>query len=349
VIARRISVIDFFSGCGGTSLGLEQAGMRIAGGVDNDPDSAEAFQNNFPGSRFLETDIRALPSEALTPLLPRGPLLFAGCAPCQPFSNQNKTRSVADPRRGLLNEFTRMVVAHRPEYVVVENVPGMQRVGRDGPLAGFGSDLERAGYSCRTSILRALDYGVPQERRRLVVVGSLCGPARLPLATHGTGAHPVATVRQTIGDLPPLDDGGVDPLDPDHAAMALSPLNRARIRATPEGGDRRDWPAELRLACHKTYTGHSDVYGRMGWDRPASGLTTRCVSYSNGRFGHPEQHRAITVREAACLQTFPTTFQFTGTLTSRARQVGNAVPPLMAQRIGEALVEASSARMQDST
>lgn len=318
--------------------------MRIVAGVDNDPDAAATFRRNFPGSRFLETDIRELPAEALTPLLPPGPLLFAGCAPCQPFSDQNRARSATDPRRGLLDEFTRMVLAHRPEYVVVENVPGMQRVGDAGPLAGFVSELQRVGYSCGTGVLRALDYGVPQRRRRLVVVGSLHGHARLPLPTHGTGAEPVATVRQTIGHLPALADGETCPHDPDHAAMSLSPLNLARIRATPEGGDRRDWPAELHLACHRDFRGHSDVYGRMRWDGPASGLTTRCVSYSNGRFGHPEQNRAITVREAACLQTFPASFRFAGKLTSRARQVGNAVPPLMAQRIGEALVGSGSAR-----
>ena len=141
-------------------------------------------------------------------------------------------------------------------------------------------------------------------------------------------------MRDWIGDLPKIAAGETHPTIPDHRAAGLSAQNLKRIRATREGGGNRDWPDELRLKCHEDATGYSDVYGRMSWDRPASGLTTRCISYSNGRFGHPEQDRAISVREAACLQTFPMDFQFAGSLSSMARQIGNAVPVRLAKAVG---------------
>lgn len=187
-----------------------------------------------------------------------------------------------------------------------------------------------------------MDYGVPQVRRRLVLVASRVSAVRLPMPTHGQGKKPVATVQDWISGLPRLEAGAVDSFDPDHAAAALSELNLRRIQATPMGGNRLDWPEDLRLDCHQGHSGHTDVYGRMSWDKPSPGLTTRCVSYSNGRFGHPEQDRAISVREAALLQTFPLTLKLSGTLTSKARQIGNAVPPLMAERIGEALIRSLS-------
>ncbi|NIL74881.1 DNA cytosine methyltransferase [Rhodococcus sp. B10] len=335
--ASEVGVVDFFSGCGGTSLGFLNAGMKIRGGIDFDADSAGTFRRNFPNSEFIEDDIRSVSLDRIRELMPDGPTLFAGCAPCQPFSRQNKNQSKRDPRRSLLAEFGRIATSLRPELVVVENVPGLQKPLRGGPFDEFISNLHKAGYDTNVAILRALEFGVPQERKRLVVVASRIGPASLPAATHVLTRKRAKTVRQAIGKLPALKAGEVDAKDPDHAAMKLADINLARIRATPEGGDRRDWDSDLVAECHREHSGHTDAYGRMWWDRPASGLTTRCISYSNGRFGHPEQDRAISLREAACLQTFPRSFKFTGTLTSRAKQVGNAVPPLMAQRIAEAL------------
>ncbi|MGW0353613.1 DNA cytosine methyltransferase [Nocardia nova] len=334
---KDISVIDFFSGCGGTSQGFKQAGMNIVGGIDLDHDSASTFRRNFQGSAFIESDIRKIEFDQVAAMMPAAPTLFAGCAPCQPFSRQNKTANAEDPRRNLLYAFGDFVTTLKPEFVVVENVPGLQNPRKGGPLNDFLRSLDQAGYSSRVKVLRALEYGVPQERRRLVVVASRLGDPSLPRATHVSNGKPATTVRQTIEKLPPIGDGETHPDDPDHTTMRLSELNKKRILATPEGGDRRNWPEDLILSCHSAHGGHTDTYGRLWWDRPASGLTTRCISYSNGRFGHPEQHRAISVREAASLQTFPDHFNFSGSLTSKARQVGNAVPPLMAQRIGEAL------------
>lgn len=343
-VATPISVVDFFSGCGGTSVGLQAAGMKIIAGIDNDPDAAATFSLNFPDASFFQNDVRELRAADVADVLPRtGPVLFAGCAPCQPFSRQRSGTDPLDPRRLLLGEFLRFVVALRPEHVLVENVPGLQRADSEsGPFANFVSTLTAEGYSVSFGVLRALDYGVPQTRRRLVLVASRVVDVKLPNATHGDGLLPFSTVGDWISDLPPIEAGEMSKTDPDHAAMSLSALNLRRIRSTPEGGGRSDWPRELLLECHKGHSGHSDVYGRLSWERPAAGLTTKCMSYSNGRFGHPIQDRAISLREAALLQTFPRDFKLVGSLQSRARQVGNAVPPLMARSIGQAFLRASA-------
>lgn len=334
-----LGVVDFFSGCGGTALGFKRAGMQIIAAIDNDPDAANTYRLNFPGVQFFERDIRSISVEEIGDILPRGmPMLFSGCAPCQPFSKHNQDSAARDPRRFLLQEFQRFVIALRPEFVIVENVPGLQRIGNRGPLRTFLRSLRAAGYDVQSSVLAALNYGVPQVRRRLVLIASRVGSVAMPKPTHGPDLLRPSTVRDWISDLPPLEAGGQDPIDPDHAAMRLSEMNLKRIMATPEGGGRYNWDADLGLDCHEGHKGHSDVYGRLAWDKPASALTTRCLSYSNGRFGHPEQHRAISLREAACLQTFPRRFRFSGSLTSRGRQVGNAVPPLLAYSLGKEVV-----------
>jgi DNA (cytosine-5)-methyltransferase 1 len=336
-----ITVVDFFSGCGGTSLGLRGAGMKIAAGIDNDPDSAGTFRLNFPEAEFVEKDIRKVATGEIRQVMPHeGKVLFSGCAPCQPFSKQNRLRRGDDPRRELLGEFQRFVVELLPDYVLVENVPGMQNVSGDGVFHEFVKTLKKRknGYKVTWGVLPALSFGVPQTRKRLVLLASRSGSLSLPEPTHSTGGLPTATVRDYISDLPALHAGETDAEDSDHAAMDLSALNLRRIAATAEGGGRETWSADLQLDCHKGHAGHSDVYGRLAWDRPASAITTRCLSYSNGRFGHPEQDRALSLREAACLQTFPRSFRFAGSLLSKGRQVGNAVPPLMAKAIGQAIM-----------
>lgn len=227
-----------------------------------------------------------------------------------------------------------------PEYVFVENVPGLQRLpSMSGPLDLFTRLLTERGYHFVIDVIPALNFGVPQTRERLVLLAAKHRPAiQLPQASHGPTGWPVSTVRDWISNLAHLRAGEIDPTDPQHVAASLSDTNLKRIAATPEGGSRENWPKRLWLDCHKVHGGHTDVYGRLSWDRPAAGLTTRCISYSNGRFGHPDQDRALSVREAACLQTFPRDFFFAGNLASRARQIGNAVPPLMARRIGEAIL-----------
>ncbi|WP_448131211.1 DNA cytosine methyltransferase [Stutzerimonas chloritidismutans] len=340
-----IQVVDFFSGCGGTSCGFQAAGLEILAGLDIDTEAAATFKKNFPTAYFIEGDVRKLDTAILEPLIgPRNyPLLFAGCAPCQPFSRQNRTTSQTDPRRTLLKEFGRFVETWMPDYVFVENVPGIQRIQKSGPLYYFQRLLKKLGYHSECGVVPALWYGVPQKRERLVLLASRHSAIQIPNPTHGPGMPegPYTTVADWIQNLPPIEAGETHYLDKDHVAAALTELNLKRIRATPEGGGRGDWPQSLWLNCHKAYSGHSDVYGRLCWDRQASGLTTRCISYSNGRFGHPSQDRAISVREAACLQTFPREYKFVGSISSRARQIGNAVPPKMAEVFGRAFLSSS--------
>lgn len=342
--SRRVKVFDFFSGCGGASRGFQDAGMDIVFGLDCDADAARTFRRNFPTAVFECGDIRHVDEDSIHALVVEHqphPVLFCGCAPCQPFTKQNTSRPKLneDERVPLLLELLRFIRRCEPDIVFVENVPGIQNVCPESePLSEFLQGLEEAGYpepTCTSVPLK--QYGVPQGRRRFLLLASRHGPVDLPPKTHGPGtANPdFATVRDWIGDLPGIDAGETHPTIPGHRAAGLSGLNLERIQATTEGGGHRDWPKSLRLECHKKTVGYTDVYGRMSWDRPASGLTTRCISYSNGRFGHPQQDRAISVREAACLQTFPMDFHLCGNLNSMARQIGNAVPSLLTTLVGQ--------------
>lgn len=339
-----IGVCDFFSGCGGTSTGFQQAGMRIVIGLDNDSDAEASYRANHPEAEFIRKDISLLDPSELEQIVAMhdGPLLFCGCAPCQPFTRQNTRRQTIDSRRSLLLEFGRFIEYFKPDYVFVENVPGLQKLPeQDSPFANFLRALNRLGYQYHYSVVPAWNYGVPQRRKRLVLLASLHGKIDFPLPTHGPHSNNprYSSVREWIDGLPSLQAGETDPHDVVHRAAKLSPLNLKRIQTTPSEGSRSDWPTHLQLDCHtQGYQGHSDVYGRMRWNTPATGLTTRCISLSNGRFGHPEENRAISVREAACLQTFPRTYRLIGSLNSMARQVGNAVPVRLAQRFGEHVI-----------
>jgi len=335
---------DFFAGCGGTSLGFAQAGVEPVLAVDWEPDAAATYRLNFPRTAVVERDVRDLGVDEVDAALrsTEGRIrLFAGCAPCQPFAGHRHEPASRDGRSMLLLDFLRFIQSLEPELIFVENVAGMRRLNASqGPFAEFVDEISKT-HDLAYDIVASADYGVPQTRRRLVLVASRLGPIDLPAPTHGPGADFLhTTVREWIGGLPPIAAGCDSPELGSHRAMRLSKLNLARIRATPEGGDRRDWPERLRPECHRGgFDGHTDVYGRLSWDRPAPTLTTKCISYSNGRFGHPEQNRALSAREAALLQTFPMDFQFVGSLTSQARQIGNAVPVALARRFGRHLTE----------
>ena len=339
-----VALADFFSGCGGTTRGFADTGISPLLAVDWDRDAVATFRMNFPGTAVIERDIRELGVDEVRGLLRPSAgsvTLFAGCAPCQPFASHHKKSPGPDSRSFLLIEFLRFVKAFNPELIFMENVPGMQRVSAsEGPFAEFVGELSST-HHVSYDVICSADYGVPQTRRRLVLLASRLGPISLPAPTHGQATgRPRSTVREWIGSLPAIMAGQEYPAISGHRAMRLSALNLERIRATPEGGDRRDWPARLWPNCHRDgFNGHTDVYGRLSWDKPAPALTTRCISYSNGRFGHPTQDRALSAREAARLQTFPPSFEFTGGLTSQAKQIGNAVPVVLAQHFGRHLVE----------
>jgi DNA (cytosine-5)-methyltransferase 1 len=353
-----IKVFDFFSGCGGASKGFEQAGLDPVFALDNYTYAAKSFENNFSGTKifnttnfgkkipkttFLLESIENVLPKALKPIIDKcsgSPLLFAGCAPCQPFSRQKTIRPKQDDRKALLDYFRIFVEYFQPEFVFVENVPGIQKVSVNdgGPFDNFIQTLEEKKYFYKYAVVQAQNYGVPQKRKRLILIASRLGNIDFPPETHGPGtSNPnYSTPREWMDGFTPLKAGEVDQLDSNHRAANLSALNLRRLKATPVDGDRLTWSKDLRLACHTNgYKGHTDVYGRIKWDELANCLTTKCTSLSNGRFGHPEEDRAITPREAACLQTFPRDFKFDGGVTIASRQIGNAVPVLLTKKFGE--------------
>lgn len=341
---KKISVFDFFSGCGGTSEGFRQAGLDIVFGLDSDLDAAKTFQLNFPTAKFINDDIRNVTINNINNLYLEaksvGLVLFCGCAPCQPFSTQNTKKIDNDPRRYLLSYFSDFIKFFKPDFVFIENVPGIQKVGKySTPFFEFLDLLNAEGYSYDFDVVSSLNYGVPQDRKRLILIGSNKFKIKLPIFTHDGKSVAFSTVRDWIYHLPKIANGEKHEKIKDHHSAKLGELNLKRIISTPEGGGRESWDDSLKADCHKRNTGYRDVYGRLSWDKPSSVLTTRCTSYSNGRFGHPEQHRALSLREAALLQTFPIDYDFFGSFTSKSKQIGNAVPPLMAKAVGKYLLD----------
>lgn len=337
-----IEAIDLFCGAGGLSRGLKAQGIRIKAGIDIDPVCSYPYKANHRGAKFLLRDIKSLNGSDLAQLWSAGACrLLAGCAPCQPFSSYANTKAAADKTKwGLLFEFARLVRESEPELVTMENVP---RLEKEQPFQDFLQTLEDLKYHVAHGVLNAADFGAPQTRRRLVLIASKLGPIALPKPTHD-GPENWLTVRQTISALPAIKDGEAYEEDALHVAAELSTLNRMRIRASKPGGTWRDWPKDLVAECHRKESGqHSaGVYGRMEWDKPAPTMTTLCNGYGNGRFGHPEQHRGISLREAAMFQSFPPKYKFVKpgepvVVKPLARLIGNAVPPKLGEAVARAL------------
>lgn len=332
--------IDFFCGGGGMTKGLIESGIDVLFGFDSNPNCKETYErnNNIP---YLCLDITKLDIEELIARFPEidhnEELIAIGCAPCQPFSKQRHSEQ-EHIATNLLDYFGEVVAAIMPGFVVIENVPGIE--GKPVFLR-FVALLREHEYNITYKVLNAKDFGVPQNRRRLVMIASrICIP-ELPEKTHGNERQPYQTVRDTIYEYPAIRAGEKDDAIPNHVAAKLSSINIRRIQATPhDGGGRMDWPKELILNCHSgKHKGHTDVYGRMRWNQVAPTLTSKCFSLSNGRFGHPVQDRAISLREAAALQSFPDDYVFYGSQVEIGKQIGNAVPVILAERIGEKLQE----------
>ncbi len=337
----KINVVDFFCGCGGTSAGLQKAGMNIIAGIDFDKDAITTYANNFPTAKTFNINIKELKTESLKSILSSHNneiLVFAACAPCQPFSKQNRYKHFDDDRISLLDEFHRFVKYYMPDYIILENVPGMQKVAK-GPFTRFTKLLDEYNYKYSSGIKNAMDYGVPQSRKRLVLIASKHGVIELPEEQYGSDKIPYNTIRKYIEKYPPLQAGEICTSIANHQCAKLTPKLLKRISTLKEGQDRRFWTDDLKLKCHEGHTGHTDVYGRLSWDKPSVTLTTKCISLSNGRFGHPNQNRALSVREAAAIQTFDDDFIFYGNLGSTAKQVGNAVPVQFAKALGMQIVD----------
>jgi len=339
-----IVALDIFCGAGGVTYGLRKAGIRVAVGLDKDEDCRLTYTQNNPSAKFLADDVRKLSARALlshaTPIDEDDFLLLAACAPCQPFSSQNRKRHEADDR-AVLRHVERHVRELRPDFLLIENVPGLRKVPGFSAFRRLLHTLRTLRYKVRFGVIDAARYGVPQHRNRLVLTASIHGEAPWPDRSRGDepGLLPFVTVRDAISKYPPLKAGEEHPTVPNHIAALLADKNLERLRSTPlDGGSRADWPSALVLDCHKAHDGHPDVYGRLRWDAPAPTLTTKCTSISNGRYGHPEQHRAISAREAAALQGFDGSYMFYGGLRQITRQIGNAVPPILAEQFGDQFV-----------
>lgn len=339
--------IDLFCGAGGLSLGLQQAGFEVVLALDSDPIAAATYRASF-GGHFLEAPIdRVSPDDVLkmAGLAPGDCDVLAAGPPCQGFSVQRRG-SDRDDRNHLILEILRFVETIQPKFFLIENVTGLtSRRGRNF-LDQLLNRAERMEYALQITKLNAADFGVPQERRRVFLLGqshSDTSGARFAFPEPQCSRDKYRTVRSAIGDLPsPPADGSPHPDYPLHYREGrLSAKNLERFTHIPEGGGRDDLPVHLRLPCHVNNPSHrhKDVYGRMAWDMPAPTLTARFDSFSRGRFGHPVENRTITLREGARLQTFPDDFGFFGNREQVARQIGNAVPPLLAHALGEKILE----------
>lgn len=337
----KIEVVDLFCGIGGLSYGMKSKGFKILTGFDLDRTCQYAYKTNNE-AKFVYKDIRDVQKEDIAPLYSKNAIkVLAGCAPCQPFSSYAfKNKNKDEKKYNLLYEFGRLVKEVRPDIVTMENVPAIASFKLQSVLGDFVLALEEEGYNVFFQVVYCPDYGIPQTRKRLVLLASRLGMIDLIPPTHHKENY--VTVRDTIGQLPPLEAGECWPTDALHRARTLSPLNMRRMLATPYGGSWKDWPEELMLECHKKEGGKSfgSVYGRMVWDEPAPTMTTECTGIGNGRFGHPVQNRAISAREAALIQTFPATYKFFPneqevSLAKASRYIGNAVPP----RLGEVIAD----------
>jgi DNA (cytosine-5)-methyltransferase 1 len=340
-IKEDIAVVDLFCGIGGLSHGFVQEGFNIVGGFDNDPSCKFAFEKNN-NSIYLIKDITTLEGKELDKLFEKKIKILVGCAPCQPFSSYSFKIKDKDPKKmNLLYSFSRLVEETNPSIVSMENVPQLL-VNKNGIFQDFCENLKRLGYYIHYEVVYCPDYGIPQTRKRLVLLASKLGEIEIIPKTHTPNNY--VTVRETIIDLPPIAAGEYNTKDPLHRARALNPINLERIQNTKEGGGWKDWPKELLLKCYKKESGktYSSVYGRMKWDAPSPTMTTHCTGLGNGRFGHPNQNRAISLREASLLQTFPMEYVFFDNIENfkpsiLSRQIGNAVPPKLGQVIAKSI------------
>lgn len=330
---KRFAVIDIFCGVGGLTHGFYKENFNIVAGIDFDKSCKYAYEVNNK-SNFIHKDVSQIKGKELHSLYPKGVTkILVGCAPCQPFSiyTPNDKRKTSDGKWKLLYEFSRLIKEVNPDIVSMENVPQLEKFENGTILNDFILELKKSGFNVTYKIVNAQDYGVPQRRKRLILLASKFGKIDLIYPTHNKSNY--ITVRKAIGHLSKIEDGEIFKKDRLHYARKLNDKNKLRIKATKEGGGWQDWPQELVLECHKKESGKSfrSVYGRMRWDDVSPTLTTHCIGLGNGRFGHPEQNRAISLREAAIIQSFPENYDFIDNTTSfspaiLARQIGNAVP-----------------------
>jgi DNA (cytosine-5)-methyltransferase 1 len=332
--------VDVFCGVGGLTCGMRAAGLPVVAGIDFDESCQYAFEHNNE-ARFLHRDVTTIKSQEVADLYPADSMrILVGCAPCQPFSQVPGEREDKEGKWRLLYSFADLIEKVNPAVVSMENVTQLAGHKEGVILKDFIKKLEALGYEVTKYRVNAAHYGVPQRRYRLILFASKFGKVELIEQTHDDKT--ALTVASAIQQLPEIKGGTAHSDDSLHIARKLNPINERRIKATPEGGDWTAWPSELLegLDCRKTKEGKkfTSAYGRMSWQEPAPTLTTFCTGLSNGRYGHPKQDRAISLREAALIQSFPASYSFvkkdeTPRIGILARHIGNAVPP----KLGEAI------------
>lgn len=343
---KNCTVIDLFCGAGALTHGFIKEGFNVVAGLDADKSCKYAYETNNPGATFIEKKIEDVEAAELKQRYPEGHVkILVGCAPCQPFSAYNRKKQDRERKWELLSNFSDLISKIKPDIVSMENVPNLTTF-RNGEIyqnfldALEGNDYEVSAYPD----VFCPDYGIPQRRKRLVLFASKpeYGKVELLDPTHTPDKY--KTVRDVISDLEPLEAGQTSQKDPCHKASRLSELNLRRIKVSKGGGTWRDWPDGLVARCHRQKSGNSypSIYGRMKWDAPSPTITTQCYGFGNGRFGHPEQDRAISLREAARLQTFPDDYKFVHPdalhpIKAIGKFIGNAVPIELAQVIARSI------------
>ncbi len=339
------SVIDIFCGAGGLTHGFVRQGFNVVAGIDNDIDCKYPYERNN-NTKFIHKSVCDIePDEISALFLPNQPKILVGCAPCQPFSKYTYKREYSD-KWDLVIKFAELIIEIQPDIFSMENVPALVSY-KDGKVFDQFINMLQPHYPDKIwwEVVNAQNYGAPQNRRRLVVLGSKLGKVKMSDKTHESCEY--VTVEESIGDLQPIKAGEVCESDPLHRSPSLSPINLERIRQSKPGGTWRDWEEYLRAPCHRKATGktYSSVYGRMKAQKPSPTITTQAFSFGTGRFGHPSQDRALSLREMALLQTFPDDYEFLDFEKSECsfkrlgKLIGNAVPVLLAERIAESIQE----------
>lgn len=346
--SNKLKAVDFFCSGGGMSYGMQKAGIQVIAGIDFDEDCKTTYEANIEGAEFIHADVFDLKEKELEKKLSLkkndDELILIGCSPCQFWSiiNTNKTKSAKS--KNLLIEFSRFVKYFRPGYVVVENVPGVLRRKEESGLEEFIDWLKNNGYeNPHFKVHNVNDYGVPQNRKRFTLIATRISKDEIiPLELEGKKLW----VEDVLGEkngFPKIKAGHKDSTDFLHTVPNISDINKKRLKKVKkDGGDRRGFAnnPELQLDCFVGKdNSFKDTFGRLWWKRPAPTITTKFFSISNGRFVHPEEDRALSIREGATLQSFPLTYKFKGTSVANiARMIGNAVPPKYATAIGRAII-----------
>lgn len=336
-----VSAIDLFCGVGGLTRGIEDSGIKVKAGFDLDESCRYAYEHNN-SSAFVQCDIGSLKASTINEFFGESEVrIIVGCAPCQPFSTCTPRTHAGknNDKWGMLNHYSRIIREVKPDIISMENVPQLKNTE---PFEQFLSTLKENDYHFSYSVVNCEEYGIPQRRRRLILLASKYGP----IFIKSPNGIEKKTVKDAIGALPALHDGEISRADSLHRCQKLSEKNRLRITNSIPGGSWETWPDELKLNCHRSKKGSSfkSVYGRMRWDDPSPTITTEFFNYGSGRFGHPEQNRALSLREGALIQTFPADYEFEPendikSIASTATHIGNAVPVKLGEVIGESILE----------